>query len=103
MSASAPKKTVAGIFGFGAVACAACCAGPVIGFLAAAGLLTAGGVAIFGVAELLLIIPAALWLRRRRANNSSCATPTPCRSRSCRVRPRRPLRPIESAPAMVRR
>lgn len=46
-----------------------------IGFLAAAGLLTAGGVAIFGVAGLLLIIPAALWLRRRRANSSSCATP----------------------------
>lgn len=74
MSAPAPKRSAAGIVGFGAAACAACCAGPVVAFLAAAGLLTVGSVAMFGVAGLLVTIPAAVWFRRSRSNQTACAT-----------------------------
>lgn len=74
MSAPAPKRSAAGIVGFGVAACAACCAGPVVAFLAASGLLTVGSVAMFGVAGLLVTIPAAVWFRRHRANQTTCAT-----------------------------
>lgn len=75
MSAPAPKRSAAGIVGFGVAACAACCAGPVVAFLAAAGLLTAGSVAMFGLAGLLVTIPTAMWFRRRRAMKTTCAAP----------------------------
>ena len=75
MSAPAPKRSAAGIVGFGVAACAACCAGPVVAFLAAAGLLTAGSVAMFGLAGLLVTIPTAVWFRRRRATQVTCAAP----------------------------
>lgn len=76
MNASAPKRSAAGIVGFGVAACAACCAGPVVAFLAAAGLLTVGSVATFGVAGLVVTIPVAVWFRRRRANQPRCEAAT---------------------------
>jgi hypothetical protein len=55
------------------VACAACCAGPVLAFLAAIGLGTVLGLAIFGLAGsavAALVVPVVLRLRRQRA--ASC-------------------------------
>lgn len=74
MSVPAPRRSAAGIVGFGVAACAACCAGPLVAFLAAAGLLTAGSIAVFGAAGLLITIPAAMWLRHRRAGQAPCGT-----------------------------
>lgn len=68
------KRENAAIVGVGAVACAACCAGPIIGFLGALGLLA--GIALFGTigmaaaAVVLLVI-----MRRRRQQPTACATP----------------------------
>lgn len=76
MSAPAAKRSAAGVVGFGVAACAACCAGPVVAFLAAAGLLTAGSIAMFGLAGLLIVVPVATWFRGRRANQQTCATPS---------------------------
>lgn len=54
------------ILGLGAAICAACCAGPILGFIAATGLLTASGFAFFGAIGLLIAIPGIALARRRR-------------------------------------
>jgi hypothetical protein len=76
------KKDGATLVGVGAVACAVCCAGPILGFLAAIGLGTAAGFAVFGVSA--LVVGAAIaWfvIVRRRRRAASCARvgaePTP--------------------------
>ena len=68
------RRDGAAIVGMGAAACAVCCAGPILGFLAAIGLGTAAGFALFGVAGLLiaLAIELVLYIRRRR-RNPTCA------------------------------
>ena len=56
--------------GVGVAACAVCCAGPILGVLAAIGLTTALGAALFGVGALVLgavAMTAVLVRRRRRA------------------------------------
>jgi hypothetical protein len=53
------------LVGAGAV-CAACCAGPVLGWLAAIGLGTVVGVAVFGVAGLAVAVVGGLALTVRR-------------------------------------
>ena len=67
----AAKENVA-IIGVGAVACAACCAGPILGFLAAIGLGTAAGFALFGTAAIvagaLAVLIVVLRQRRRRVD-----------------------------------
>jgi hypothetical protein len=75
-----------GILGIGAAACAACCAGPILGFIAATGLLTAGGLALFGTIGLLVAIPGITLIARRRRQPPTCApsdepvaVPTPAR------------------------
>ncbi len=65
---SAGKENAA-IIGVGVVACAACCAGPIIGFLAAIGLGTAAGIALSSV---LGVAIAAIGIVRR---TPSSATP----------------------------
>lgn len=68
------KKDNVAIVGLGVVACAACCAGPILGFLAAIGLGTAAGFALFGTAALglgALAVTVVLYRRRRRV--SACA------------------------------
>ena len=67
-------KAGLGVLGVGAAACAACCAGPILGFLAATGIASALGAVTFGAAGLLIVlaIAAVLWQRRRRAQ--ACAT-----------------------------
>jgi hypothetical protein len=66
MSATETKKTGFSVLGLGAAACAACCAASMVGLLAATGLFTVAGIATFGLAGLLVLIPAALWWTRRR-------------------------------------
>jgi hypothetical protein len=72
-------KTGAGVLGVGAVACAACCAGPVLGLLAGVGLTAALGAVLFGVVGLAvaLVVGVVLW-RRRQARR--CQPPEPSAS-----------------------
>lgn len=49
----------------GVAACAACCAGPVVGFIAAAGAAAALGFAALGLVGLLLGVAVFVVLRRR--------------------------------------
>jgi hypothetical protein len=60
-------KAAAGVLGVGAVACVACCAGPVFGVLAGVGLSAVVGGVLFGVAGLVVVMVAAgvLWRRRQ--------------------------------------
>ena len=76
------KKDGAALVGVGAAACAVCCAGPILGLLAAIGLGTAAGFAVFGVVALVIgAAIAALVIVRRRRRTASCAPvavePTP--------------------------
>ena len=68
------KKETVAVAGVGAVACAACCAGPILGFLAAIGLGTAAGFAVFGTAALVVgALATVIVLRRRRRRANACA------------------------------
>lgn len=69
------RKRTLGVLGMGAAACAACCAGPILAFLAATGVFTAAGVALFGVLGLLVLVPAVAWYARRRRRPTECAAP----------------------------
>lgn len=70
------RKKPFGVLGVGAAACAACCAGPILAFLAAAGMFTAAGVALFGVFGLVVLVPAVAWHLRRRRRTTACTAPT---------------------------
>jgi Na+/melibiose symporter-like transporter len=65
MSANRENAT---LIGFGAAACAVCCAGPILGVLAAIGLGTAVGFALFGTVAIVVgaMLVAFLVIRRRR-------------------------------------
>ena len=67
------KKQGAGVVGIGIAACAVCCAGPVLGFLAAIGLGTALGVTVFGIAGLAVAVLAVVPIMRRRRQAAACA------------------------------
>lgn len=68
------KQENAVIAGVGAAACAVCCAGPILGFLAAIGLGTAAGFALFGTAALAIgALAIVVVLRRRRRRSTSRA------------------------------
>ncbi len=77
------KKDNAAMVGVGVAACAVCCAGPILGVLAAIGLGTAAGFAVFGLVGIVVgaAIAAFVVVRRRRRASSSCAPlgaePTP--------------------------
>ena len=68
------RKEGAALVGVGAVACAACCAAPIAGFLAAIGFGTAAGVALFGTIALVVgaIALAFVLTRRRRSHRATC-------------------------------
>ena len=71
------KRDGAALVGVGAAACAVCCAGPILGFLAAIGLGTAAGFALFGAIGLVIALAVGLvWYLRRRRRRSTCA-PSP--------------------------
>ena len=59
-------KTGLGVVGAGAAACAACCAGPILGFVAASGIASLLGAVVFGAVGLLVVLAVAALLRRRR-------------------------------------
>jgi hypothetical protein len=65
-----------GVLGVGAAACAACCAGPILGFLAATGIASVLGAVAVGAVGLPVVlgVAAVLWQRRRR-NAQHCETP----------------------------
>ena len=68
------KRDGAALVGVGVAACAVCCAGPILGFLAAIGLGTAVGFAVFGVSALVVgAAIAAFVIVRRRRRAASCA------------------------------
>lgn len=71
------KRENAAIVGVGAAACAACCAGPILGVLAAIGLGTAAGFALFGAAALLIgaLAVGVVRGRRRRVATGNAAVP----------------------------
>lgn len=77
MTAKRTAKDGLGLLGFGAAACLACCAGPILAFL--------GGLSVAGVASTWLIgsaglvvaavAAAALVVVRRRRRRSACDVP----------------------------
>lgn len=71
---SAKKENA--IAGVGVLACAACCAGPILGFLAAIGLGTAAGFALFGAGAIVLGALAVVFILRRRRRHASACAPT---------------------------
>ena len=69
------KKDSATIVGVGVAACAACCAGPIIGVLAAIGLGTAAGFALFGIFAVLVGAAAVAFVLVRRRRRARACTP----------------------------
>ena len=70
-------KAGLGVLGVGAAACAACCAGPFLGFLAATGIASALGTIAFGAAGLLVALAVATLLHQRRRRTARSCAPTP--------------------------
>jgi hypothetical protein len=70
-----PKASL-GVVGVGAAACAACCAGPIVGFLAATGIASVLGAVTFGVVGLLVVLAVGAVLYRRRRRRAQQCTPT---------------------------
>lgn len=61
------RRAGPGAAGVGAAACAACCVGPVVGFLAAAGVASVLAAAVLGVVGLVVVgATVTVWQRRRR-------------------------------------
>jgi hypothetical protein len=76
------KKDNATMLGVGVAACAACCAGPILGVLAAVGLGTVAGFLLVGTVALFVgsVVVALVVLRRRRRTadcTPSAVEPTP--------------------------
>jgi hypothetical protein len=62
------------LVGAGVAACAVCCAGPIVGFLAAIGLGTVAGAMLFGIGALVIgVLVAAAVIVRRRRRLAACA------------------------------
>ena len=70
------KKQDLVLVGAGAAACAACCAGPILGLLAAIGLGTVLGVAVFGAIALVVAAVAAIAVVQRGRRRTNPCTPT---------------------------
>jgi hypothetical protein len=67
------KRDGAAVVGTAAAACAACCAGPIVAFVAALGLGTVAGVLLFGALGLVLAAVGVLIVVVRRRQRRSCA------------------------------
>lgn len=69
------KKANGALIGVGVAACAVCCVGPILGVLAAIGIGTGVGYALFGVGALVVgaVIAAYVVLRRRRRRSEVAA------------------------------
>ena len=69
------KKQDLALVGAGAAACAVCCAGPILGLLAAIGLGSILGVAVFGATGFVVAaVGTVAILRRRRRRTNACIT-----------------------------
>lgn len=67
------KRDGAAVVGVGAATCVACCAGPILGVLAAIGLTAAAATFAFGALAVVGAAIAVLFvLRRRRARTRTC-------------------------------
>lgn len=71
------KKDSAAIVGVGAAACAVCCAGPILGFLAAIGIGAAAGFALLGLVGLVIAATVGIVLGRRRQGRRTTCAPVP--------------------------
>ena len=72
------KKQDVTIVGAGVAACAVCCAGPILGFLAAIGLGTAVGAVLWGAIAVVIGAAVAMFVvMRRRQRAQACATASP--------------------------
>lgn len=69
------KKENAAIVGVGVAACAVCCAGPILGVLAAIGLGAAAGFAVFGTVAILIGAAAVAFVVTRRRRRTATCTP----------------------------
>ena len=86
------KKQNASILGLGLAACAACCAGPILAVLAAIGLGTAAGFALFGTTAIIVgaaIMAFVVIRHQRRAQSCSSreSVPVPVELTDMRARP----------------
>jgi mercuric ion transport protein len=73
---NAKKKENAAIVGVGVAACAACCAGPILGVLTAIGAGTVAGFALIGTMAVVVgAMLVALVVVRRRHRAAACKLP----------------------------
>jgi hypothetical protein len=68
------RREGAAIVGVGAAACAACCAGPILGLLAGIGLTAAAATFVFGASALIVGVLAVPMVLRHRTRARTCAT-----------------------------
>lgn len=73
-----PPNTKAGlgVLGASAAACAACCAGPILGFLAATGIASVLGAVVFGAIGLVVVLAVAAVIYQRRRHKTRQCTPS---------------------------
>jgi hypothetical protein len=67
-----PPRAGLGLLGVGAAACAACCAAPILGFLAATGIASVLGAVTFGAIGLVAVLAVAAVLLQRRRKAQRC-------------------------------
>ena len=68
-------KENAALIGAGAAACAVCCAGPIVGLLAALGLGAVAGAFLFGGVGLLAVaVVGTVLVARRRRRQAACTS-----------------------------
>ena len=70
----AKRGGIGRILGVGALACIACCIGPILGLLSAIGIATIAGTLTFGFAGLAIALLAIPVVRRHR-RSPNCSTP----------------------------
>ena len=69
------KRENSAIIGVGVAACAVCCAGPILGALAAIGLGAGAGFALFGAIAILIGVAAIAGVVVRRRRHANACTP----------------------------
>lgn len=75
-TATRPATAGAGALGVGVAACAACCAGPILGALGAIGIASAAGYLVAGSLAILAgLLAATVVVVRRRGRRPACAPP----------------------------
>jgi hypothetical protein len=67
------RKERAAVVGVGVAGCAACCAGPVLGYLAALGAGTLLAVSVLGVLGLVAAGVGVTWFLRSRRRRAACS------------------------------